>query len=200
MIVVGLTGGIATGKSTVGRLLADRGVPVIDADQVARDVVRPGAPALKRIVETFGPEVLDADGHLDRAAMRRRIARDPEARRALEGITHPAIRQAIALSLMELASVGHSAAVVEAALMVETGTYRMYPELIVVTCSPERQLQRLVARDGQPEDEARALISAQLPMADKERVATHVIRNDGTLDDLRIRTAEVWAAITGVST
>ena len=196
MIVVGLTGGIATGKSTVARILAADGVPVIDADQVARDVVAPGQPALAAIVEAFGPDVLDADGSLDRAAMRRRIAHDADARRTLEGITHPAIRVAIFEELTRLREAGHPAAVVEAALLVETGTYRQYPELVVVTCDPAVQLERLLKRDGASESESRALIAAQLPLTDKEAVATQVIRNDGTEAALRERTREVWRAIT----
>ena len=195
MLVVGLTGGIASGKSTVGRILAGMGVPVIDADRVARDVVEPGTPALAEVVEAFGPAVLDADGRLDRAAMRRRIASDPDARRTLEAITHPAIREAIGARLLALARQGSAAAVVEAALLVETGSYRMYPALVVVSADPEVQVRRVMARDGVSEADARALVAAQLPMADKERVATHVIRNDGDLAALEARTREVWAAI-----
>lgn len=195
MKVVGLTGGIATGKSTVGRLLAGWGVPVIDADQVAREVVEPGQPALAGIVEAFGPEVLGPDGHLDRAAMRRRISADPEARRRLEALTHPAIRAAIAHRLAALAAEGRPLAVVEAALMVETGSYRLYPELVVVSCDPATQLARLRARDGATEAEARAMVATQLPLADKEAVATHVIRNDGDRAALEARTREVLAAL-----
>lgn len=197
MKVVGLTGGIATGKSTVGRLLNERhGVPIVDLDEVAREIVRPGQPALAAIVARFGAEILRADGALDRAALRRRIATDPEARRDLNAITHPAIRAEAARRLAALAEVGTPAAVVEAALLVETGSYRLYPFLVVVSCAPETQLRRLLERDGQPEDEARALIAAQLPMADKEAVATHVIRNDGDLPALEVQVDRVWAEIT----
>lgn len=196
MIVVGLTGGIATGKSTVARMLAADGVPVIDADQVARDVVAPGQPALAAIVAAFGSGVVQPDGSLDRAHMRRRIIQDADARRTLESITHPAIRAAIATRLGELRSEGHPAAVVEAALLVETGSHKQYPELIVVTCDPATQLDRVMARDGVTEAEARALISTQLPLAAKEAVATHLLRNDGTTEALHGETRRVWAAIT----
>ncbi len=197
MHVVGLTGGVATGKSTVARLLAERhGVPVIDLDQVAREVVAPGSPVLAAIAERFGADSLDAHGALDRAAMRRRIATDPEARRDLEALTHPAIRDVAARRLARLAEAGAAYAVVEAALMVETGSYRLYPTLLVVSCAPETQLDRLIGRDGQPEDEARALIAAQLPLRDKEAFATHVIRNDGDLDDLVRAVDAVWARVT----
>jgi len=193
--VVGLTGGIATGKSTVGELLRARGVPVIDADVVARQVVAAGEPALAAIVERFGEEVLDTQGELDRAAMRARIARDPEARKGLEAITHPAILQSIADQLSELAAGGVPLAVVEAALMVETGSYRMYGDLVVVTTDASVQLHRVMARDEMTEEGARALIATQLPLADKEAVATHLIRNTGTLEALEARVDEVLASL-----
>lgn len=196
MLVVGLTGGIACGKSTVARWLRDRGVPVIDADRVAREVVEPGSAGLARIVATFGPGALGPDGGLDRASMRERISRDPAAKSALEGITHPEIRRVIGERLAGLAQAGHPAAVVEAALMVETGTYRLYPVVVVVSCAPALQIERIVARDGVSEEQARALAATQLPLADKEKVATHVIRNDGTEAELAARVEEVWRAIT----
>jgi dephospho-CoA kinase len=193
--VVGLTGGIATGKSTVGRLLRERGVPVIDADQVARDVVAVGSPGLSKVVERFGREVLLPDGALDRGKLRAIVVRDAEARKDLEAITHPAIREAIGTRLADLAASGVPVAVVEAALMVETGSYRLYDALVVVSCAPETQLRRLVERDGHPEPEARAMIATQLPMAEKEKVATVVIRNDGDLDALRAQLDGAWDRI-----
>jgi dephospho-CoA kinase len=179
MRVVGLTGGIGTGKSTVGERLRARGVPVLDADQVARAVVAPGEPALAEIAAAFGPDALDDHGGLNRAAMRARIARDPAARRTLEAITHPRIQAETARWLAAQADAGHTVAVVEAALLVETGSYRLYPELVVVSCAPEVQVARVMARDGQTEAQARALLGAQLPLADKEAVATVILRNDG---------------------
>jgi dephospho-CoA kinase len=195
LTIVGLTGGIAAGKSTVARILTGMGVPVIDADQVARAVVARGEPALASIVDTFGPGVLAADGTLDRAALRKRIVRDPDARRRLEAITHPAIRARIAERVRELEQEGRTIVVVEAALLVETGSYRDYPILVVVTASPEVQVARLVARDGVSEREARDTLRAQLPVEDKEAVATHVIRNDGDRDALEARVREVWAEV-----
>jgi dephospho-CoA kinase len=200
MFVVGLTGGIASGKSSVAGILRAKGVPVLDADEVAREVVAPGTDGLRQLVATFGEEVLDEAGALDRGAMRRRIAADPVARRQLEAITHPAIRLTIAERLATLAAEGHPVAVVEAALMVETGSYRLYPALIVVGCDPQLQVERVMARDGVDEAEARAMLATQLPLADKEAVATHVIRNDGSLDALRARVDEVWAELTAVPT
>ena len=196
MTLVGLTGGIATGKSTVARILQGMGVPVVDADQVAREVVAQGEPALEEVVDAFGPSVLSPDGTLDRAALRKRIVRDPVARRRLEAITHPPIRARIADRARELAGRGHEHVVVEAALLVETGSYREYPILVVVTASPDVQVARLVARDGVTDREARATLQTQLPLADKEAVATHVIRNDGDHEALEAQVRRVWKAIT----
>lgn len=197
MKVVGLTGGIATGKSTVGRRLAELGLPVIDADQVAREVVEPGQPALDALVAAMGEDILDTEGRLDRAAMRARIASDPDAKKQLEAVTHPAILSTILTRLQARAAAGDEVAVVEAALMVETGSYRNYPVLLVVTCDPADQLARLMARDGMDEDGARRLIATQLPLADKEAVATHVIRNDGTREELLAKVDAFAASIQG---
>lgn len=194
--LVGLTGGIATGKSTVARMLAAHGAKVIDADQAARAVVAPGQPALAAIVDAFGTEALTEQGALDRAAMRARITADPDARRTLEGITHPAIRQWVAERIAEHVSVGAELVVVEAALLVETGGYQAYPTLIVVSCEPEVQVRRVMARDGVDEQAARGIIATQLPMADKEAVATHVVRNEGDRTALERQVAALWTALT----
>ncbi len=195
MFLVGLTGGIATGKSTVAAILRDLGVPVLDADQAARRVVEPGEPALLALRAAFGEEILDSSGALNRAAMRQRIIADPEAKSTLESITHPAIRAWIAMELAAIAQQGHAAAVVEAALLVESGGYKLYGDLIVVSCDPDEQLRRVIARDNQTEAQARGIVAAQMPMAEKEKVATHVIQNDGGLIELRAQTEKVWACI-----
>jgi len=196
MHVVGLTGGIATGKSCVAAHIRSLGAPVIDADVIARDLVTPGSSTLQAIIEAFAPEVVThPDGHLDRAAMRRRVAADASARQRLEAITHPAIRLAIERTLLDYAAQGHSVAVVEAALMIETGSYKSYPTLLVVSCSPELQLARLMSRDGMPEEAARAWIQTQLPLEDKEREATHIIHNNGDKRELQEATAATWARI-----
>jgi dephospho-CoA kinase len=196
MRVVGLTGGIATGKSTVARLFRAWGAEVVDADQVARDVVAPGTPGFSAVVAAFGPGVVAGDGALDRAALRARITADAAARHTLEAITHPAIREQIATRLAALAERGVGVAFVEAALMVETGTWRLYPEIVVVTTTPELQLARLLARDGTTEADARRLIATQLPLAEKERVATHLLRNDGSAAALEAAARVVFDALT----
>lgn len=194
MITVGLTGGIATGKSTVADLLRGWGVPVIDADQVAREVVAPGSPGLAEVVAAFGPEVL-VQGALDRKALGRRVVADPEARRRLDAITHPRIGAAVMEALADLAQAGHAVAVVEAALMVETGSWRHYDHLVVVTCDPGTQRARLMAREGMDEATAGQWLAAQLPQEEKERVASAVIRNDGTREQLAAATRRAWEAL-----
>ena len=196
---VGLTGGIATGKSTVALLVREAGIPVIDADVVARDLLSPGAPLLQVLAEAFGRDILTDDGALDRARLRQRISHDPEARERLNALTHPAIRAEMAQRITREARAQHEASpsrvpvvFVEAALLVETGSYTQYAHLWVVSCSADIQLRRVIARDGSTEEDARALIAAQMPQAAKEAVATRVIRNDGGLEALR---SEVLSAL-----
>lgn len=177
MRTVGLTGGIASGKSTVAALLRARGIPVLDADQVSRDLVEPGQPALRQIEEAFGPEILQANGQLDRKALGRRVVADPAARQRLEAILHPLIFQAIAAWLEARRQEQHPIAAVEASLMVETGSYRAYDELMVVWCPPELQVARLVQREGIAKEEARRWLGAQMPADEKAALATELIRN-----------------------
>jgi dephospho-CoA kinase len=193
MTVVGLTGSIATGKSAVAGWLSKHGILVIDADRVAREVVLPGTDGYLAVKARF-PEVMSEDG-IDRAALRRLIVRDPTAKRDLEAITHPRILASVARRLDQARAERVPFAVVEAALMVETGSYRRYDALLVVTCRPDIQLERLMMRDHAAEDEALRIIAAQLPLSEKEKVATEIIRNDGDLSDLERETARAWDAI-----
>lgn len=196
MKTLGLTGGIATGKSTVSALLRDRyRVPLIDADEVARDIVQPGSAALDEIRHTFGEEVLLPGGTLNRKALGRIVMADTAKRRVLEAITHPRIGQAIAEWLSAQDGQGAAWAAVEAALMVESGSYRGYDVLIVVSCSPATQLARLRAREGFDQEVAQRWIDAQLPLAEKEAVADHVLRNDDDLSLLEDAVAELWRTL-----
>lgn len=195
MKTIGLTGGIACGKSTVAALLRERGVAVVDADQVSRDVVAPGSDGLAAVVARFGDGVLLPDGALDRAQLRAIVSADPEARRALEAITHPRIREGVMGWLMAQAQGGAPVAVVEAALLVETGGYKLYNALLVVACQPETQLSRLMARDGMDEAAARQWLAAQLPVAEKVAVADAVIWNDGAVGDLPAAVDAAWAEL-----
>lgn len=195
-LVFGLTGGIGTGKSTVARRLREHHhIPVIDADEAARAVVAPGSDGLAAVVDAFGPEVLTPDGALDRPAMRRRVMGDAEARKRLEAITHPRIAAWVMARVGEALQSGHDLVGVEAALMVETGSHRNYGALLVVSCDPATQLARVQARDGVTEAEARRVLEAQLPLAQKEAVADHVIRNDGSLAALHAA-VDAWVDAT----
>ena len=179
MKLVGLTGGIATGKSTVARLIAERGIPIVDADQLAREAVEPGQPALAEIARLWPQAFIAHDGRLDRKRLGAIVFADPAARRRLEAILHPRISELCAARAAALAAAGHKLAFYEASLLVETGRHRDFDGLVVVTASPETQIERAMARDHLTREQARARIDAQLPMADKVAVATHVIDNSG---------------------
>ncbi|MBN93676.1 MAG: dephospho-CoA kinase [Deltaproteobacteria bacterium] len=185
MLVWGLTGNIACGKSAVEDVLRAQGVPVIDADVIARQVVAPGQPALAEIKEAFGSEVLLPDGQLNRAALGDIVFGDGEARQRLEAITHPQIIGRIFESLADLQADGHALAVVSAALMVESGSYRNYAGLAVVTCPEALQLQRLRLRDGLSENDALARIRSQRAQEDKAALADVVFDNSEDLLSLQ---------------
>ena len=184
MRVIGLTGGIASGKTSVAHVIEGLGIPVGDADEGAREVVAPGSPALAAIRAEFGDEVLGPDGGLCRTALADRVFSDPERRRRLEAITHPAIVARSAELFMQHAVAGHDLVVYEASLLVETGRHRDLDALIVVAASPDTQVARLVARDGLDEEAARARLAAQLPLCDKVEVADAVIDNEDDLEAL----------------
>jgi dephospho-CoA kinase len=179
----GLTGNIGSGKTTVGRMLTARGIPVVDADQVAREVVEPGRPALRDIASRF-PGVLRSDGSLDRKALAARVFADPLEREALNAIVHPRIAEEVATRMARLAAGGEKIAVYEAALIVENRLQRGLDGLIVVTAPPEVQIARLRMRENMSEEEARARIASQLSTAEKVREATVVIDNGGSEADL----------------
>ncbi len=195
MNVFGLTGGIASGKSTVATRFRERNVPVIDADQVARDIVRPGEPALAEIVQTFGEGVLATDGSLDRSALGNLVFRSAELRAKLNAITHPRIALRGAQRTAELATQGHPLAAWEAALLVESGSHVMFRPLVVVVCAEQTQLTRLMKRDQLSEDAARERIASQLSADKRRAVADFVIDTNVTIDEVRARADEVLAAI-----
>ncbi len=182
--VYGLTGGIACGKSTVGRVFAANGAALIDADQIARDVVALGTPGLAAVLQHFGPECALDDGTLNRERVGEIVFADAEERAALNRILHPLIAQESVRRIAEAMADEPAPIFYEAALLVESGAYRQYAGLIVVACDPEIQLRRIMERDELTREEAARRVSAQLPVADKVRVATHVIWNNGSLDDL----------------
>lgn len=188
--VVGLTGGIASGKSTAARAFAERGVPVVDADQLAREVVAPGTAGLSELVAAFGEEILLPDGSLDRKALGTRVFRDPTLRQTLNAITHPRIA---ALSGERLSQIDPNAPYViyEAPLIVENGLHRTMHALIVVALDLSRQLERVIERDALERAEAEGRIAAQAPLARKVEVADYVIDNNGDLASLYTKVGEI---------
>jgi dephospho-CoA kinase len=188
--LVGLTGGIGSGKSTVAERLVEHGVELIDADQIAREVVEPGKPAWKKIVEHFGEDVLDEEGFIDRARLGAIVFGDESKRALLNELTHPPIVNSIATQL-EVLQAFDGVVVIDVPLLVESGNERGYEAVIVVAAKPETQLQRLVELRGMARGEAEARIAAQSPLEEKLAIATHVIWNEGTLDELRAAVDDV---------
>ncbi len=191
---VALTGGIATGKSTVAATLRAHDIPVVDADRLAREAVAPGSDGLRAVIARFGPAVLLADGALDRPGLARVVFADAAARRELERIVHPRVRAAVAAFFAGAAA---PAAVAEIPLVYESGWFRDFDAVVVVACHPREQLRRLMARDGLDEAAALARLAAQWPIGDKARLADRVIVTEGTLADTArqaVRLAEWLAA------
>lgn len=193
--IIGLTGGIASGKSTVSTMLRALGAHVIDADEVARQVVAPGSPALAEIAAHFGPEVLLPDGTLDRKKLGARVFADADARKALERITHPRIAAATQQEIARLSAAGVDPIVYDAALIVENRLYTWMQGLIVVSVPHEVQVARLMIRDDIDEAAAEARIAAQLPLADKVAVATEVVDNSGVLGETEAQVRALWARL-----
>ena len=189
--VIGLTGGIASGKSSVARELAAYGIPVIDADQLAREVVAVGSEGLAEVVRHFGAEVLAADGSLDREKLAARVFQDNDARKLLNSMLHPRIGQLSAQRIAEAMQTDVPYVVYEAPLLVETGAHRGLSALVVVATAPEVQLARVILRDGMSEEAARARLAAQAPLEAKLAAATYVIHNDGGLPQLREQVASL---------
>jgi dephospho-CoA kinase len=181
---IGLTGGIASGKSAVADAFARRAVPIVDTDVIAREVVEPGRPALAAVVEAFGAEVLGPDGRLDRRALRRLVFADPALRRRLEAILHPAIRAE--MQRQAAATVGPYV-VIAIPLLVENRLQQQVDRVLVVDCPPDVQLARLLARDGETPEGARAILAAQATRDERLAVADDVVVNDGSLADLDAR-------------
>jgi dephospho-CoA kinase len=187
---VGLTGGIASGKSTVADLFAARGVTVLDTDLIARQVVAPGQPALEQIVEAFGSGILGADGRLDRPALRARIFADPAARKRLEAILHPAIRAE--LDRQSIAA-GGLYQVLVIPLLVEGGRIDTVDRVLVVDCPVEMQMERLTARDGETAESAMKIIASQASRETRLAAADDVIVNAGRPEDLSDQVASLDA-------
>jgi dephospho-CoA kinase len=195
VIVIGLTGGIASGKSTVASMLREMGASIVDADLIARQVVEPGEPALGEIVERFGEDMVDADGRLDRKRMADRVFSDPKARSALNAIVHPRIAVASRAALAALREADAPVALYEAALLVENQIHLGLEGLIVVSAPEDVQVERLCRRDSIDEAAARGRLAAQLPLADKVAAADWVIDNGGSVDETRAQVETVWREV-----
>lgn len=192
---VGLTGGVASGKSTVAGMLAELGAVVIDADLLAREVVAPGTDGLAEVVALFGPAVLTADGQLDRPALGAIVFADEGRRRQLEAIIHPRVRARGAE--IEAAAADGAVVVHDIPLLAETGQAQAFEAVIVVDVPAETQLERMVSLRGMTREDAEARVAAQATRADRLAIATHVVDNTGTLEELRARVDAVYAELAG---
>jgi dephospho-CoA kinase len=187
---VGLTGGIASGKSTAAKFFGALGIPIIDTDQLARDVVEPGQPPLERLVERFGASILTEDGHLDRPALRNIVFSDPKARADLEALTHPAIGAAVEARSAEVGGVYQ---VLVLPLLVEKSLGSQLNRVLVVDCDEELQIRRLQARDGSTLEQARAILNVQTSRGARLKAAHDVIKNDGDMSAVRDQVEKLHA-------
>ena len=191
MLLVGLTGGIGSGKSTVARMLAERGAVILDADAFAREAVAKGTTGLEAVLARFGPDVLLPDGGLDRAKLAGIVFADAEALADLEAIVHPEVRRAIAEGIAANADT-RNVVVLESPLLIEMGTHEGCEVVVVVAADPQTQIRRLVAR-GMDEDDARRRLSAQMPLGERSKLASVVLDNGGSLDELTPQVERLWA-------
>jgi dephospho-CoA kinase len=193
--VIGLTGGIATGKSTVASMLLDLGAKVIDADELAREIVQPGQEAWKEIVDAFGSGILRQDRTIDREKLRKIIFQDEAARKKLESITHPRIRALAQAKIQQLATEETDLIVYEAPLLFENQVHLWVHPVILVACDPEIQKRRLRERDGLDEEEIQRHLKAQMPLQEKRQLADLIIENNGDIEGLRRRVRQAWQKI-----
>ena len=187
---VGLTGGIASGKSTAAKFFGALGIPIIDTDQLARDVVEPGQPPLERLVERFGASILTEDGHLDRPALRNIVFSDPKARADLEALTHPAIGAAVEARSAEVGGVYQ---ILVLPLLVEKSLGSQLNRVLVVDCDEDLQIRRLQARDGSTLEQARAILNVQTSRGARLKAAHDVIKNDGDMSAVRDQVEKLHA-------
>jgi dephospho-CoA kinase len=193
--LIGLTGGIASGKSTVAAILRRLGAAIVNADELSREVVQPGTPGWKEIVDTFGTEILQPDGTVDRQRLRKIIFSDPAARKKLEAVIHPRVRALAQQRFQEHAAAGFEIVVYEVPLLFEGNLQNSLRPVVLVATNVETQKKRLQDRDHLAESEADKHIIAQMSLEEKRRLADYVIENDGTLDELERRVRAVLEEI-----
>jgi len=193
MRLVGLTGGIGSGKSTVSAMLAERGAVILDADRFAREAVARGSDALGRIVQRFGPDVLTPEGDLDRQALAKIVFADPHAREGLEAIVHPEVRRRIAEGIQANLDTDRVVVLVNP-LLIEMGTHRDCELVVVMSVDPATQVARSLAR-GMQEDDVRARIAAQMPLDERARHADVLLDNEGSVQDLEAQVDALWVRL-----
>lgn len=194
-VAIGLTGGIASGKSVISSLLAERGAVIIDADRLGHEAYRAGTETFRRVVETFGEDVIGDDGQIDRKRLGAKVFGDPAARKRLEAIVWPAIREMARERIEDARRRGAPAVVLEAAVLIEAGWQDLVDEVWVAEVEPEIAIRRLASRNGLTREQAEARLRAQLSNEERRRHADVVIENNGTLEDLRRRVDEAWARL-----
>jgi dephospho-CoA kinase len=193
MLIVGLTGGVASGKTAVSQVLKEEGAYIVDADQIARELVQPHKPAWNELVKAFGKEILQEDEFINRKKLAERVFGDLKHRKYLNQILHPQIKEEMDRRTKEIGQKDPEAIVViDAPLLVELGAHRKVDKLIVVTSTPMQQMERLKERDGRSPEEALGIFSAQMPVEEKVKLADFVIRNEGSLEEMKKRVREVF--------
>lgn len=197
MRVFGLTGNIGSGKSTVGAMLREAGIPVLDADRISKEVTAPGGRAYDAVVQAFGRRIVRNDGSIDRVRLGEIVFSDPSSRERLERITHPAILEAMKEAIAGIEREGHRAVVVEATLIHESGRKGLFEAVISVTCDRETAISRLAARDGMSRGQAEARLRAQMDADRKADASDYVIDNSGTLDATRRRVVSLAGVLVG---
>jgi len=193
MLIVGLTGGVASGKTAVSRVLKEEGAYIIDADQIARELVQPHKPAWNELIRAFGQEILQEDGSIHRKKLADKVFADPKQRKLLNQILHPRIKEEMDRRAKKIGEKDPEAIVViDAPLIVELGDHREMDKLIVVTTTQTQQIERLKDRDGTSPKEALRIVSSQMPMEEKLKFADYVIQNEGSLEETKKRAKEIF--------
>jgi dephospho-CoA kinase len=192
MLIVGLTGGVASGKTAISQILKEEGAYLIDADQIARELVQPHTATWNELIKVFGKEILQEDGSIHRKRLAAKVFSDPEQRNLLNQILHPRIKMEMNKGVKEIGQKDPDAIVViDAALLIELGDHREMDKVIVVTSTEKQQIERLKKRDGVDQEEAQRVLSSQMPLEGKMKVADFVIQNEGSFEETRRRVKEV---------